>query len=86
MHRLNVPLPGREYEILIEKGLLDKVGKRCRVVLMRATRIALVTDSNVGPLYAQRVVESLEAARFQVKVFQALVFHLQQQAVVCLFL
>ena len=69
MHRLNVPLPGREYEILIEKGLLDKVGKRCRVVLMRATRIALVTDSNVGPLYAQRVVESLEAARFQVKVF-----------------
>ena len=22
MHRLNVPLPGREYEILIEKGLL----------------------------------------------------------------
>ncbi len=68
MHRLNVPLPGREYEILIEKGLLDKVGRRCRVVLMRASRIVLVTDSNVGPLYAQRVKESLEASRFQVKV------------------
>lgn len=69
MNRLNVALPGREYEILIERGLLDAVGKRCRVVLMRATRIALVTDSTVGPLYAQRVVDSLEAARFQVKVF-----------------
>jgi 3-dehydroquinate synthase len=68
MHRLNVPLPGREYEILIEKGLLDKVGARCRVVLMRARRIAVVTDSNVGPLYAQRVVESLEKSRFQVKL------------------
>ncbi len=69
MNRLNVALPGREYEILIERGLLDAVGKRCRVVLMRATRIALVTDSTVGPLYAQRVVDSLEAARVQVKVF-----------------
>lgn len=68
MHRLNVPLPGREYEILIEKGLLDKVGKRCRAVLMRASRIALITDSNVGPLYAERVKKSLEASRFQVKV------------------
>lgn len=68
MHRLNVPLPGREYEILIERGLLDHVGKRCRVVLMRATRIALITDSNVGPRYAERVTKSLEASRFQVKV------------------
>ena len=68
MHRLNVPLPGREYEILIEKGLLDKVGARCRVVLMRARRIVVVTDSTVGPLYAQRVRESLEQSRFEVKV------------------
>ncbi|MCQ2442725.1 MAG: 3-dehydroquinate synthase [Oscillospiraceae bacterium] len=68
MHRLNVPLPGREYEILIERGLLDKVGKRCRAVLMRASRIALITDSNVGPLYADRVKQSLEESRFQVKV------------------
>lgn len=68
MHRLNVPLPGREYEILIERGMLDKVGKRCRVVLIRAARIAIVTDSNVGPLYAERVKKSLEDARFQVKV------------------
>ena len=68
MHRLNVPLTGREYEILIEKGLLDKVGARCRVALMRARRIALVTDSNVGPLYAQRVQESLEKSRFEVKL------------------
>jgi 3-dehydroquinate synthase len=34
---------------------------------MRAKRIALVTDSNVGPLYAQRVQDSLESSGFQVK-------------------
>ncbi|MCQ2442507.1 MAG: 3-dehydroquinate synthase [Oscillospiraceae bacterium] len=38
------------------------------MVLMRASRIAIVTDSNVGPLYAERVKKSLEDARFQVKV------------------
>jgi 3-dehydroquinate synthase len=69
MEQVFVNLPGREYEILIQRGILDQVGKRMRTVLLRRGRVAVVTDSNVGPLYAQRVVDSLTAAGFQPKVF-----------------
>ncbi len=65
MKRLKVALPGREYEIQIQRGLLDEAGTRCRAVLPRAVRIAVVTDSHVGPLYARRVLDSLTAAGFQ---------------------
>lgn len=68
MHRLNVALPNREYEILIDRGMLDNVGKRCRAVIMRASRVVVVSDTNVAPLYAERVIKSLEASRFQVKL------------------
>lgn len=68
MKRVFVPIEGKEYEILIERGLLDQAGKLCRTVLLRAKRVALVTDSNVGPLYAERVEKSLTAAGFTVKV------------------
>lgn len=67
MKKLTVALPGREYDILIQKGLLDSAGEHCRAVLPRARRIAVVTDSNVAPLYLDRVINSLEAAGFAVK-------------------
>jgi len=65
MKTLTVDLPGREYDIHIQRGLLDQAGQYCRRALPRAGRIFLVTDSNVGPLYAGRVTESLCAAGFQ---------------------
>ena len=61
---LTVDLPGRAYDIEIERGLLDKVGERCKAVLPRAKALFVVTDSTVGPLYAQRVLDSLEKAGF----------------------
>ncbi len=67
MKNLNVPLPGREYNIVIESGLLDQVGRYCRTACPRARRFAIVTDSQVGPLYAQRVAESF-SDRFPVRV------------------
>ena len=66
MTSLNVPLPGREYDILIESGLLDRVGERLRAVLPRAERVFVVTDSTVAPLYLARVEASLTAAGFAV--------------------
>ena len=68
MTKLNVPLPGRAYDILIEKGLLDRAGQMCRAVLPRASRLVVVTDTNVAPLYAARLKASLEAAGFTVHV------------------
>lgn len=66
MKQLTVALPGREYDIVIQAGILTQAGQRCRAVLPRTTRVVLVTDSNVAPLYGERVEQSLEAAGFRV--------------------
>lgn len=65
MEKLTVDLPGRAYDIAIQRGILDEAGERCRAVLPRAERIFLVTDSTVLPLYGERVAESLRRAGFQ---------------------
>ena len=62
MKQLTVELPGREYDILIGTGLLEQCGARIRAVT-RAERLAVVTDSNVGPLYL-KMMESLLRAGF----------------------
>ncbi len=67
MRELTVALPGREYDIKIETGLLDKVGECCRAVLPKAKRAAVITDSNVAPLYLHRVHNSLRLAGFAVE-------------------
>ncbi len=64
---LTVALPGRSYDIEIQRGLLDRIGERCRGLLPRAVRLFVVTDSNVAPLYAQRAERSLGEAGFQVR-------------------
>ena len=62
---LTVALPGREYQIEIQRGLLDQAGERCRALLPRARKLAVVTDSNVLPLYLERTADSLKRAGFQ---------------------
>ena len=68
MKTLTVALPGREYDILIQRGLLDQAGAYCRKALPRAGRLFVVTDSNVAPLYAPRLEASLTAAGFSVTI------------------
>ena len=68
MKTLTVALPGRSYDILIERGLLDRAGEHCRAVLPRASRLFVVTDSTVGPLYLKRTIPSLEAAGFETAI------------------
>ena len=66
MKTLTVPLPGKEYEIVIGPGLLSQAGERIRAVTPKARRLFVVTDSNVAPLYLGTLVESLKGAGFQV--------------------
>ena len=66
MKTLTVALPGREYNIQIGWGLLTWAGEELRAVLPGASRIFVVTDSHVAPLYLERVRASLEGAGFQV--------------------
>ena len=47
MRTLRVDLPGRAYDIHIERGALDRAGELCRGALPRCTRLFVVTDSNV---------------------------------------
>ncbi len=68
MKTLTVALPGREYEILIQRGLLDGAGEYCRKALPRAERLFVVTDSSVAPLYGARLEAALAAAGFSVAV------------------
>ncbi len=55
----------RRYDVLIGPGLLDECGERLARVIEPCTA-ALIADSNVAPLYAGRVKESLERAGFRV--------------------
>lgn len=69
MKTLTVALPGREYDIFIERGLLSQAGERVRAVLPRARKLAVVSDSHVEPLYGKTVLDSLAASGFEVRLF-----------------
>ena len=49
----------RPYRVLIGTFLLEKTGEIAREV-NRGARALIITDDNVGPLYAAPVSESLE--------------------------
>ena len=68
MKILTVSLPGRSYDILIERGLLDQAGEHCRAVLPKADKLFVVTDSTVGPLYLKRLIPPLETAGFETAI------------------
>lgn len=65
MKTLHVDLLSRSYDIQIAPGLLDKVGEKIKAVCPKAGQLFVITDSNVGPLYYNRVKASVEAAGFQ---------------------
>src|SRR6185437_13142934 len=59
-----VRLDRASYDIKIRRGLLSDVGK-ILATLSRAKKAAIVTDSNVGPRYAQTVAQTLRSAGFE---------------------
>ena len=62
----------KSYEIKIGSGLLKSIGQEA-VTLGKATKVCIVSDSNVFPLYGQCVTDSLIQAGLEVSnfVFQA---------------
>lgn len=66
MKTLHVNIPKRDYDIHIEEGLLARTGEMVAKVF-QGEKIAVVTDSNVEPLYAKQVCDSLTEQGFQVK-------------------
>ena len=64
MKKLTVHV-GDTYEIFIEKGLLKDCGKYVRVV-SKAKKIAIITETNVAPLYLDTVKNCIENEGFEV--------------------
>lgn len=56
---LNVSLAERSYPILIGEGLIDD--PRSVLAHLAQKRVAVVTNTTVGPLYLRRFVRGIEA-------------------------
>lgn len=68
MKELKVNIPNHEYNIYIESGLLSRSGELVKEVY-KGEKIAIVSDSNVASLYSKTLIESLESAGFNAKLF-----------------
>ena len=53
----------KNYEVLVGNGLLQELGQHCKN-LTEAQKIAIVSDSNVWPLYGKKALNSLQNAGY----------------------
>ncbi len=60
IHSVSVPLEGREYEVRIGAGLIDRAGAEIAPFLARR-RVRVVTDENVAVLHLSRLQTALAA-------------------------
>lgn len=63
---LYVDLGENSYNILIEKGLLDRIGKEVKNIY-DGKKIFIITDENVNRYYGKKVADSLEQSGFLTK-------------------
>lgn len=56
--------PASRYEVLFGEGLLQSVGPLCREHPALKGCCVVLTDDRVGPLYAERVLDSLQKASY----------------------
>ena len=54
------------YTVTVERGAIDRAGSIVQGLKKPGTKLMLISDSNVMPLYGQRVEDSLKAAGFPV--------------------
>jgi 3-dehydroquinate synthase len=64
MPTVRVDLPGQAYDIVIGPGLLARAGDEV-AKLTRLRKVAIVTDTHVGPLHLPALTASLQAAGFE---------------------
>ena len=63
LYDVPVNLGERSYEIHIGAGVLERLGELCAEVALKG-RCLIITDENVGDLYAKTALKSLETAGF----------------------
>ena len=62
MKKIHVALGAHAYDIEIAAGLLPQVGSKVAALLPKARKAAIISDTNVAPLYAAKLQASLEEA------------------------
>lgn len=62
MKKIHVALGAHAYDIEIAAGLLPQVGSKVAALLPKARKAAIISDTNVAPLYAEKLQASLEEA------------------------
>ena len=67
MRKVQVTLGERAYDVLIGPGLLASLGQRCKALEL-GKKCVVVTDTHVGPRYADKTVVVLKAAGFEPNV------------------
>jgi 3-dehydroquinate synthase len=65
MRTFSVNLGPRSYPVHVGAGILDQLGTLALKAELRGGRVAVVTDSNVGPLYLRRIAEALDGSKFE---------------------
>lgn len=65
--KLSIDLSHSKYDIVIERGLLSRIGKEVKEVLCTGNKIFILTDENVDKYYGHRVVLALEEEGYLVK-------------------
>ncbi|MCX5899276.1 MAG: 3-dehydroquinate synthase [Proteobacteria bacterium] len=69
MDTITVDLGRRSYEILIEELLLDKAGSFIRGLHL-ADSTAIITNTTIAPLYADRLAAALQASGFKPSIIK----------------
>lgn len=69
MEKIRVDLGAKSYDIEIADGLLPQCGSKIRALLPKARKIAVISDSNVAPLYAEVLLQSLAEAGLEGLLF-----------------
>ncbi len=59
----------REYDVIIERGILDRAGEELRRVNARGSTAAVIAGERVAALYGARLAASLERAGYRVVPF-----------------
>ncbi|MEI6891131.1 MAG: 3-dehydroquinate synthase [Pontiella sp.] len=66
LYDVPVNLGDRSYEIHIGAGILNQIGARCSEAGLKGNGL-IITDENVGRLYAETVFQSLEKAGYSIR-------------------
>lgn len=68
MPKIHVALRHAPYTVQVERGLIDHVGTEAEKLGLSG-KVAVISDETVAPLYADRVMRSLEQAGYQAGLF-----------------